>query len=223
MVTILINNWRLYSWHRLICTFIWLNIISCQSLKCLTLFPNPSSTQCNTNPRCEIAFAFVRHMLQILHANILMCEVACWQSTTLPSLHSFVIFCIIVTNCAKALSIGVDEFIMSLDPTMAPIRKSLCSMFMSPPNFMIPSSLSRCHLRHHHWTPYHLEYVVGPQTCDPSLHDVIHTMFIVMNDPIEKCLCTWKWPKFGVYTCSLTMPIHMCNKIFWWMGISPHK
>jgi hypothetical protein len=41
--------------------------------------------------------------------------------------------------------------------------------------------------------------------------------------PPEKCLCMWEWPQFGVYTCSLVMPIHMCNKIFWWMGISPCK
>jgi hypothetical protein len=69
-----------------------------------------------------------------------------------------------------------------------------------------------------------LEYVVGLQTCDPTLHNVIHTMFPSNKwYPFEKCLCMWKWPQFGVYTCSLTMPIHMCNKIFWWMGVSPHK
>ncbi len=49
MPTILISKWHIYSWHRLICTFVWLNIISCQSLSCLTLFRNPSSTWCNTN------------------------------------------------------------------------------------------------------------------------------------------------------------------------------
>jgi hypothetical protein len=47
-----------------------------------------------------------------------------------------------VTNCAKALSIGVDEFIVSLDPTMAAIGRSFYSMFMSPSNSMIPSSSS---------------------------------------------------------------------------------
>ncbi len=143
MVTILISNWNIYSWHRLVHTFVWLNIVSCQSISRLTLFPNPSSTRHNTNPGCEIAFAFVRRMLRILHANTLMCEVACSQSVTSPSLHSFVISCIVVPNCARALSIGVNEFIVSLDPTMAPIGRSFCSMFMSPSNFMIPSSPSR--------------------------------------------------------------------------------
>ncbi len=122
----------------------WLNIVSCQSLNCLTLFPNPFSMQCNTNPMCKITFVFVRRMLQILHANIFMCEVACSQSLTSPSLHSFVIFCIVVTNCAKALSIWVDEFIVSLDLTMPPIWRSFCSMFMSPSNSMIPSSPLKC-------------------------------------------------------------------------------
>jgi hypothetical protein len=87
----------------------------------LTLFPNPSSMKCNINLWCKITFAFVRHMLRILHVNTLMCEVACSQNVTLPSLHSFVIFCIVMTNYARALSIGVDEFMVSLDPTMAPI------------------------------------------------------------------------------------------------------
>jgi hypothetical protein len=48
-----------------------------------------------------------------------MCEVAYSQSVTSPSLHSFVISYIAVTNCGKTLSIGVDEFIVSLDPTVA--------------------------------------------------------------------------------------------------------
>jgi hypothetical protein len=47
-------------------------------------------------------------------------------------------------NCAKALSIGVNEFIVSLNPTMPPIRKSLYSMVVSPLNSMIPSSPSKC-------------------------------------------------------------------------------
>jgi hypothetical protein len=132
MATILISNWNIYSWHRLVRTFVWLSIISCQSLSRLTLFPNPSSTRRNTNPGCEIAFAFVRHMLRILHANTFMCEVACSQSVTSPSLHSFVISYIVVANCARAFSIGVDKFIVSLDPTMAPIGRSFCSMFMIP-------------------------------------------------------------------------------------------
>ncbi len=144
MATILISNWDIYSWHCLIRTFVWLSIVSCQSLNRLTLFPNLSSTRCNTNPRCEIAFAFVKHMLLILHANTLMCDVACSQNVTSSSLHSFVISYIVVTNCASALSIGVNEFIVSLDPTMAPIGRSFCSMFISPSNFMIPSSPSRC-------------------------------------------------------------------------------
>ncbi len=110
----------------------------------LTLFPNPSSTWCNTNPMCKIAFAFVKHMLWILHSNTLMCEVACSQSVKSPSLHSFVISYIVVTNYAKALSIGVDEFIVSLNPTMAPIGRSICSTLLSPSNSMIPSSPSRC-------------------------------------------------------------------------------
>jgi len=55
-----------------------------------------------------------------------------------------------MTNYAKALSIGVDEFIVSLDPIMAPMRRSLCSMFLNPSNSMIPSSPSRCSFRHHH-------------------------------------------------------------------------
>ncbi len=140
MATILISNWDIYSWHHLVCTFVWLNIVSCQSLSHLTLFPNPSFTWCNTDHGCETVFAFVRRRLQILHANILMCEVACSQSVTLPSLHPFVISYIIVTNCAWALSIGADEFIESLNPTMAPIGRSFCSMFMNPSNSMIPSS-----------------------------------------------------------------------------------
>ncbi len=109
MATILISNWDIYSWHCIVYTFVWLNIVSCQSLSCLTLFPNPSSKQCNTNPGCKTTFAFVRHMLRILHANIFMCEMTCSQSVTSPFLHSFVISYIIVTNCAKTLSIGVDE------------------------------------------------------------------------------------------------------------------
>ncbi len=76
MTTIFINNWNIYSWHCLIHTFVWLNIVSCQFLNRFTLFPNSSSMRCNINPRCKNAFAFVRHMLQILHANILICEVA---------------------------------------------------------------------------------------------------------------------------------------------------
>ncbi len=103
MATILISNWDIYSWHHLVHTFVWLNIISCQSLNHLTLFPNPSFMRCNINPRCEITFAFVKRMLRILHANTLMCEVACSQSVTLSYLHSFVISCIVMTNCAKAL------------------------------------------------------------------------------------------------------------------------
>ncbi len=91
METILISNWDIYSWHRSVHTFVWLNIVSCQSLSYLTLFPNPSSMWCNTNPGCKITFAFVRHMLRILHANTLMCEVACSWSVTLSFLHSFVI------------------------------------------------------------------------------------------------------------------------------------
>ncbi len=142
MATILINNWDICSWHHLVRTFVWLNIVSCQYLSCLTLFPNPSSLQCNTNPRCKITLIFVRHMLRILYANALMCEVACSQSVTSPFLHSFVVSCIVMTNCAKALSIGVDEFIVSLDPTMAPIGRSLCSMVMHPSNSVIPSSPS---------------------------------------------------------------------------------
>ncbi len=59
MSTILISNWDIYSWHHLVCTFVWLNIFSCQSLSHLTLFPNPSSTQCNINLGCESTFAFV--------------------------------------------------------------------------------------------------------------------------------------------------------------------
>ncbi len=144
MATILINNWNFYSWHHLVRTFVWLNIVSCQFLSHLTLFHNPFSMRYNTNPRCEIAFTFVRHMLQILHVNTLMCEMACSQNVTLPSLHQFVISYIIVTNCARPLSIGVDEFIVTLDPTMAPIGKSFCSMFVSSSNSMIPSSPSRC-------------------------------------------------------------------------------
>jgi hypothetical protein len=144
MATILINNWDIYSWHRLVRTFVWLSIVSCQSLSHFTLFPNPSSIQCHTNPSCKIAFAFVRHMLRILHANTFMCEVACSQSVTLYSLHSFVIYCIVVTNCAKAFSIEVDEFILSLNPTMAPIERLLYSMVVSPLNSIIPSSPSRC-------------------------------------------------------------------------------
>jgi hypothetical protein len=113
---------------------------------------------------------------------------------------------------------------VSLDLTMAPISRSFCSMFLSPSNSMIPSSPSRCSSCHCHWTLYHLEYVVGPQTCDPTLHDVIHTMFHNNEGyPPEKCLCMWEWPQFGVYTCSFAMPIHMCNKIFLGMGISPRK
>jgi len=61
-----------------------------------------------------------------------------------------------VTNCAKALSIGVDEFIMSLDPTIAPIGKSFYSMIMSPSNSMIPSSLSRCSFSSSSFNSYHL-------------------------------------------------------------------
>ncbi len=52
-------------------------------------------------PIFETTFAFVRHMLRILHANTLMCEVACSRSVTSLSLHSFVISCIIVTNCGR--------------------------------------------------------------------------------------------------------------------------
>ncbi len=224
MTIILINNWNIYSWHRLVRTFVWLNIVSCQFLNHLTLFSNPSSMRCNTNFRCKLAFAFVKCMLWILHANILMCEVACSQSVTLPSLHSFMISCIIMTNYARALSIGVDEFIVSLDLTMAPMGRSFCSMLLSPSKSMIPLSFQDVHFHRHHWILYHLEYVVGPQTCDPTLHDVIHTMFHNYEwYPPKKCLCMWEWSQFGVYTCSLAMPIHMCNKIFWWMGISPHK
>jgi hypothetical protein len=84
-----------------------MNIVSCQSLSRLTLFPNPSSTRCNVNPGCKTTFAFMRHMLRILHANTLMCEVACSQSVTLPFLHSFVISYIVVTNYAKVFSIGL--------------------------------------------------------------------------------------------------------------------
>ncbi len=113
-------------------------------LEPFALFPNPSSMRCNINPGCKITFAFVRHMLQILHANTLMCEVACSQNVTSPSLHSYVIFYIVMTNCVKALSIGVDEFIVSSNPTMAPVGRLFCSMFMSPSNSMIPSSPSRC-------------------------------------------------------------------------------
>ncbi len=107
MATILISNWNIYSWHHLVCTFVWLNIVSCQSLSHLTLFPNPFSTWCNTNPGCETAFAFMRCMLWILHANTFMCEVACSQNVTSPSLHSFVISYIVMTNCAKALPLGL--------------------------------------------------------------------------------------------------------------------
>jgi len=144
MATILMNNWNIYSWHHLISTFVWLSIVSCQSLNHFTLFPNPFSTWCNTNFGCKTTFSFMRHMLQILHANILMCEVACSQSVTSPSLHSFVISCIVVTNCTRALSIMVDEFIVSINITMAPIGRSLCSTIVSPLNSMIPSSFSRC-------------------------------------------------------------------------------
>ncbi len=144
MAIILISNWHIYSWHCLVRTFVWLNIVSCHSLSHLTLFPNPSSMRCNTNPGCKTAFAFVRRMLWILHVNTLMCKVVCSQSVTSSSLHSFVISYIVVTNCARALSIEVDEFIVSLDPTMAPIGRSFCSMFMNPSNSMIPSSPSRC-------------------------------------------------------------------------------
>jgi hypothetical protein len=107
MATIFINNWKIYSWHCLIRTFVWLNIFSCQFLSCLTLFPNPSFTWCNANPGCETTFAFVRCMLWILHVNIFMCEVACSQNVTSPSVHSFVIFCIVTTNCARALPLGL--------------------------------------------------------------------------------------------------------------------
>ncbi len=144
MAIIFINNWNIYSWHCLVCTFVWLNIISCQSLSHLTLFPNPSSMCYNTNLGCKNAFAFVRHMLQILHVHIFMCEVTCSQSVTSFSLHSFVISCIIVTNCAKAFSIGVNEFIVSLNLIMPPIRKSLYSMVVNPLNSMIPLWLSKC-------------------------------------------------------------------------------
>jgi hypothetical protein len=83
----------------------------------------PFSMRCNINLGCEIAFAFVRCMLQILHANTLMCEVACLQGVTSPSVHSFVISYIVATNCARAFSIGIDGFIVSLNPTMAPIGR----------------------------------------------------------------------------------------------------
>ncbi len=46
-------------------------------------------------------------------------------------LHSFVISYIVVTNCAKAFSIGVDEFIVSLDLTMPSIGRLICSMVMT--------------------------------------------------------------------------------------------
>jgi hypothetical protein len=49
-----------------------------------------------------------------------------------------------MTNCAKALSTGVNEFIVSLDLTMAAIRKSLYSMVVNPLNSMISSSTSGC-------------------------------------------------------------------------------
>jgi hypothetical protein len=113
---------------------------------------------------------------------------------------------------------------MSLNPTIAPIGKSLCSMLLSPSNSISHHHLQDAHLCDCHWTPYHLEYVMGPQTCDSTLHDVIHTMFH-SNEwyPPEKCLCMWKWPQSDVYTCSFAMPIHMCNKIFRWMGISLHE
>jgi hypothetical protein len=45
-----------------------------------------------------------------------------------------------VTNCAKAFSIRVNEFIISLNLTMPPIRKSFYSMVVNPLNSMIPSS-----------------------------------------------------------------------------------
>ncbi len=176
MVTILINNYDIYSWHHLVCTFVWLNIVSCQSLNRLTQFPNPSSMRCNTNPECKIAFAFVKHMLQILHANILVCEVACSWSVTSPSLHSFVISYIIVADCAKAFSIGVDEFIVSLDLTMAPLGRSMCSMVVNSSNSMIPSSPSRCSSSPSSLDSISFGICRGPQTCDPTFHNVIHTM-----------------------------------------------
>jgi len=86
------------------------------------------------------AFTFVKHMLWILHANTLMCEVACSQNVTLDSLHSFMISYIVVANCARTLSIGVNEFIVSRDFTMPPIGRSLCSMVVTLSNSMIPSS-----------------------------------------------------------------------------------
>ncbi len=138
MVIILIINWHIYSWHHLVHTFMWLGIVSCQSLNYLTLFPNPSSTRCNTNLGCKTAFAIVRCMFWILHAKILMCEVACSQSVTLPFLHSFVISYIIMTNYAKALSIGVDEFIVSLDPTNGIHREITLLHFHEPIKFHDP-------------------------------------------------------------------------------------
>ncbi len=73
---------------------------------------NPSFMWCSTNPRCKIALYVMNYV------SILSCDLACSQSVSSSSLHSFVIFCIIMTNCAKALSIGVDEFIVSLNSTL---------------------------------------------------------------------------------------------------------
>ncbi len=165
MATILINNWNIYSWHHLVRTFVWLNIVSCQFLSRFTLFPNPFSVWCNIKPRCKNAFAFVKHMLWILHANTLMCEVACSQSVTSNYLNSFVIYCIVVTNCAKAISTRVDEFIISWNPTMPPIEGSLCSMVMILSNSMIPSSSpSRCS-----FSPSLLDYI-SSRICHGSIN-----------------------------------------------------
>jgi len=49
-----------------------------------------------------------------------------------------------MNNCAKALSIGVDEFIVSINPIMACIGRSFYSMVVIPLNSMILSSPSRC-------------------------------------------------------------------------------
>ncbi len=183
MAIIFINNWDIYSWHCLVYTFVWLNIVSCQSLSHLTLFPNPSSMCCNTNLGCENAFAFVRRMSQILHVNLLMCEVACSQNVTSFSLHSLVISCIVVTNYAKALSIGVTKFIVSLDLTMPPIRKSFYSMVVNPLNSMIPLSPLRCSS-----SPSLLDSI-SFGICHGSVNMWLIICFIIMNDIFLSNVC----------------------------------